>query len=105
MRFQKQVLVMAVLATFAALGYAGEAAKEPKSGKKCVTFMSSEVTNTGQTRMNYRNVCANSFQIRVQVGDNMREKGIEPGSPEKPSKAYITCKPEDRCEGAKWRYE
>jgi hypothetical protein len=35
----------------------------------------------------------------------MHKKGIGPGSPEKPTRAYITCKPNDRCELAKWEYE
>lgn len=105
MSFQTRIFAIAVLAATSVLAHAEEAAKEPKSGKNCVTFMSSEPTNTGQTRMNYRNICASSFQIRVQAGDNLREKSIEPGSPEKPSKAYVTCKADDRCEVAKWRYE
>jgi hypothetical protein len=105
MRFQRQVLAITVLTTVAILGKAEEAAKDPKSGKSCVTFMSSEVTISGQTRMNYRNTCASPFQIRIQAAGNTREKGIEPGSPEKPSKAYVTCKADDRCEVAKWRYE
>jgi hypothetical protein len=105
MRNHGRIFVIAALAVTAVAAQAQEAAKEPKSGKNCVTFMSSELTSTGQTRMNYRNICGNPFQIRVELRDNVREKGIEPGSPEKPSKAFVTCKPEDRCEVAKWKYE
>jgi hypothetical protein len=102
----RQTLAIGLIATAATLAHAGEAAKtEPKTGKHCVIFMSSELTNTGLTRMNYRNICASPFQIRILAGENMRKKGIEPGSPEKPSRAYVTCKPDDRCEMAKWEYE
>jgi hypothetical protein len=105
MRFQRQIFATA-LAAAAALAHAQEAAKkEPTSGKDCVTFMSSELTNTGLTRLNYRNICTSPFQIRIQAGENLREKAIEPGSPEKPAKAFVTCKPDERCEVAKWRYE
>lgn len=85
--------------------HAAEAAKDPKTGKNCVTFMSSELDHIGQTRMNYRNVCASSFEIRILARDNVRRKTIEAGSAEKPSKIYITCKPDDRCEAVKWEYE
>jgi hypothetical protein len=106
MRFQRQIFATVALAAAAALAHAEEAAKkEPKSGKDCVTFMSSELTSTGKTRMNYRNICTSPFQIRLQTGDILREKAIEPGSPEKPAKAFVTCMPDDRCEIAKWRYE
>jgi hypothetical protein len=106
MRFYRQIFATAMLGAAAVLTHAEEAAKkEPKSGKDCVTFMSSELTNTGQTRMNYRNICTSPFQIRIQTAENLREKAIEPGSPEKPAKAFVTCKADDRCEVAKWRYE
>jgi hypothetical protein len=106
MRFQSQIFATAVLAATVVLAHAGEAEKkEPKSGKDCVSFVSAQLTDTGKTRMNYRNICSSPFQIRIQAGETLREKSIEPGSPEKPSKASVTCMPDDRCEAAKWRYE
>lgn len=105
----KHRFAVGMLATAAVLAvttaYAQDGAKDPKSGKSCVTFMSSEMTPQGQVRMNYRNTCANAFQIQVQAGENIRKKSIEAGSPEKPSKAFVTCKSDDRCEVAKWKYE
>jgi hypothetical protein len=107
--FVKYNFATGLLATAAVLAvttaYAQEGAKDPKTGKGCVTFMSSEMTPQGQVRMNYRNTCANAFQIQVQAGENIRNKSIEAGSPEKPSKAYVTCKSDDRCEVAKWKFE
>jgi hypothetical protein len=108
--FTRPISAMGLLAMAAILGnapsHAEEAAKtEPKTGKNCVTFISSEWTNTGMLRMNFRNICASPFQIRIPVGESTREKAIEPGSPEKPSKAYINCKSDDRCEVAKWGYQ
>jgi hypothetical protein len=83
----------------------GEAAKDPKSGKACVLFMSSEYTATGRVQMNYRNTCATAFEIKLQAGGNVRKKSIEAGSTEKPSKATILCSSEERCEVAKWVFE
>lgn len=107
--FAKRNFAIVLLATAAGVAstsaYSQEGAKDPKSGKSCVTFMSSEMTPQGQVRMNYRNTCANAFQIQVQAGENIRKKSIEAGSPEKPSKAYVTCKSDDRCEVAKWKFE
>lgn len=101
-----QTLAIALLAATASIAHAGEATKtEPKTGKNCVTFMSSELTQTGLVRMNYRNICASPFQIRIQAGDAIRKKSIEPGSPEKPTRGYVTCRSDDRCEVAKWEYE
>lgn len=108
--FTRPISAIGLLAMAAILAHtptrADEAArKEPSSGKNCVSFVSSEFTNTGLLRMNYRNICDGAFQIRLQVGEKIREKSIEAGSPAKPSRAYITCKAEDRCEVAKWSYE
>jgi hypothetical protein len=107
--FVKYNFAIGLLTTAAVLAvtsaYAQEGTKDPKSGKSCVTFMSSELTPQGQVRMNYRNTCANAFQIQVHAGENIRKKSIEAGSPEKPSKAYVTCKSDDRCEVAKWKFE
>jgi hypothetical protein len=105
----KHTFAIGMLATSAVFAlspaHAQEGAKDPKSGKSCVTYMSSELTAQGQVRMNYRNTCANAFQIQIQAGDNIRKKSIEAGSPEKPSRAYVTCKSDDRCEVAKWKFE
>jgi hypothetical protein len=106
MRNPIQTLAIGLLAAAASLAHAGEAAKtEPKTGKNCVTFMSTELTATGLVRMNYRNICASPFEIQIQAGENVRKKGIEAGSPEKPTRGYVTCKSDDRCEVAKWDYE
>jgi hypothetical protein len=103
---RKQILAIALLAATAVLAHAGEAAKkDPKTGKSCVTFMSSEGTNTGMVRLNYRNICPSAFQISIQSSEARREGAIEAGSPEKPSKTYITCKSDERCEVAKWGYQ
>src|SRR5689334_12707351 len=97
--FTKKSIALGLLTTVAVLSQtpaiAQDAAKDPKTGKNCVSFISSELTNTGQTRMNYRNTCATAFQIQIQAGDNVRQKGIEAGTPEKPAKAYVTCKPDE----------
>ncbi len=105
----KHTLAMGLLATAAILAQspahaADDAKKDPKTGKSCVAFMSYETTSVGQVRMNFRNICASPFQIRVEATGRVREKGIEPGSPEKPSKAFVTCKSDDRCEAAKWQF-
>lgn len=101
----RQTIAIALLAAVTALAQAQDAAKkDPKSGKSCVTYMSSELTATGQTKVNFRNVCASAFEIQLQAGDKVRKKGIEAGSPEKPAKISITCKPEERCETAKWEF-
>jgi hypothetical protein len=105
MRHQRRTLAIVLLAATAAIAQAQEAAKtEPKTGKSCVAFMSYETTAIGQVRMNFRNICATPFQIRVEATGKTREKGIEPGSPDKPSKAFVTCKQDDRCEAAKWQF-
>jgi hypothetical protein len=98
-------LVTAAAVLAQATAHAADAAKDPKSGKACVTFMSSEYTTTGRVQMNYRNTCATAFEIKLQTGDSVKKKGIEAGTPEKPSKATLLCKSEDRCEVAKWVYE
>jgi hypothetical protein len=107
--FVKHTFAIGLLGTAAVFAtppvQAQEGAKDATSGKKCVIFMSSEMTPQGQMRMNYRNICPNTFQIQVEAGETIRKKSIEAGSPEKPSRAYVTCKPDDRCEVAKWKYE
>jgi hypothetical protein len=98
-------LVIAAAVLVQAPAYSADAAKDPKSGKACVTFISSEYTPAGRVQMNYRNTCPTAFQIKIQAGENVRKKGIEAGSAEKPSKAGVLCTSEDRCEVAKWVYE
>ncbi|MEO6080573.1 MAG: hypothetical protein ABIQ86_12435 [Steroidobacteraceae bacterium] len=107
--FSKKHFVIGLITAAAALvqapAYTADAAKDPKSGKACVTLISSEHTSTGRVQMNYRNTCATAFEIKIQAGENVRKKGIEAGSAEKPSKAAVLCTSDDRCEVAKWLYE
>lgn len=103
--FIKQILAIGLLAAVAATAHTQEAKKDPKTGKSCVIFVSSEVTNAGRQLMHFRNVCTSPFQIRIQLDGKVREKAIEPGSPEKPSRATVTCTVDDGCSTARWRYE
>ncbi len=105
--FKKQIIAMALLGATTTFAHAQDAATDPQSGKKCVTFMASELTPTGQMRMQFRNICASPFQVQVQVpvGSRTRTTNIEAGTADKPSKAYVNCKPDERCEAAKWSYE
>lgn len=102
--FSKQIIAIALLGATASFAHAQEQT-EPESGKKCVTFMSSELTPTGQIRMQFRNICGNPFHVQVQATSRMRSTDIEAGSVEKPAKAYVNCKTDDRCEAAKWSYQ
>jgi hypothetical protein len=106
----RHTLAAGVLATACLFGLspahaADSAKKDPQTGKNCVRFIAAETTNVGQTRMIYRNTCSNAFEIRIQAGKKVRQGSIEAGSAEKPSTAYITCRPDDRCDSAKWVYE
>jgi hypothetical protein len=105
--FNRQLIAIALLGATAGFSHAQDAATDPQSGKKCVTFMSSETTPTGQTRMVFRNTCASPFRVQVQVplGNRTRETNIEAGTADKPSKAYVNCRADERCEAAKWTYE
>jgi hypothetical protein len=102
---QRQIISIVLLAAASVVVYAQDASKkDPKTGKDCVTLMSSQLTDTGQTRMYFRNTCPTLFQIQIPVGKKVRENSIEAGTPEKPSNAYVTCSADDRCVGAKWQY-
>lgn len=105
--FKNQILAVALLATTASLVHAADdtAKKDPKTGKNCVIFISSEPANNAMVRMNFRNTCDTPFEIRISAGQNTRKKSIEAGSSDKPSKAYVTCRASDVCETAKWSYE
>jgi hypothetical protein len=108
--FIRQTLVIGLFASAAILGLApahaaGEAKKDPKTGKNCVVFLSSERTTSGLTRMNYRNTCASPFEIRITAGENLRKTTIEAGTPQKPALGYVICQPDDRCEVARWEFE
>jgi hypothetical protein len=102
--FSKKIIAIALLGATASFAHA-QGETEPQTGKKCVTFMASELTPTGQIRMQFRNICANPFHVQVEVKDRTRGTNIEAGSVDKPSKAYVNCKTDERCEAAKWSYE
>lgn len=78
--------------------------KDPKTGKDCVTLLSSEATTTGRTLINFRNTCDSPFRVEIDVPEHTRAGTIAPGTPEKPAKASVTCRAEDRCEAAKWTF-
>lgn len=106
--FKRPLIAIALLgatSTFALAQDAGQT--DPQTGKKCVTFMSSDLTPTGQMRMQFRNICANPFHVAVQtsISNRIRTTSIEAGSVDKPAKAYVNCKTDERCEAAKWTYE
>lgn len=99
-------LAISLLAATATLAHAEDTGKkDPKTGKACVSFVSSELSDQGLVRMNFRNTCDSPFRIQIQATAANRQKSIEAGTPEKPAKAYVSCKPDDRCETAKWQYE
>ncbi|MEJ0100498.1 MAG: hypothetical protein WDO12_12505 [Pseudomonadota bacterium] len=104
---RKPLVTFALLATtaIASLAHADDATRDPGTGKKCVTYLSSETTAGGQTQMNFRNTCGSPFQIRVEGIGRTREKGIEAGTPQTPARVSLICTPEERCEVAKWVYE
>lgn len=101
-----QALAAAMLASVAALVCAGEVeVKEPQTGRKCVSLYAFDEMDAGRMRVTFHNICASQFLIRVQALSGVREKAIEPGTPEKPSKTSIICKSGDRCGIGKWQYE
>jgi hypothetical protein len=102
----KKILAIALLAATTALAHADDTGKkDPKTGKACVAFMSSELSQQGLVRMNFRNICDSPFTIQIQATGATRQKAIEAGTPEKPAKAYVSCRPGDNCESSKWQYE
>ena len=104
--FKKMLTAAALLGAATTAVHADEATarKDPKTGKSCVTMFSSEPTNTGLTRINFRNTCDSAFRVEIDAAERTRSGSIEAGTPEKPSKASVTCKAEERCEAAKWTF-
>ncbi|HEX2616169.1 MAG TPA: hypothetical protein VHL57_01440 [Flavobacteriales bacterium] len=102
----KTILAFALLATTTTLVHAEDTGrKDPKTGKACVAFISSELSDQGLVRMNFRNTCDSPFRIQIQATGVTRQKSIDAGTPDKPAKTYVSCKPGDQCESAKWLYE
>src|SRR5262245_53994736 len=103
--FKKSFIAIALLGAAATAVHADDAVqKDPKTGKSCVTMVSSELTNTGMTRVNFRNTCGSPFRVEIDATERTRTGSIEAGTAEKPSKAFVTCKADDRCETAKWKF-
>jgi hypothetical protein len=103
--FKKQIIAIALLGATVTLAHAQDATKkDPKSGKNCVTLFSSEPTENGLVRMNFRNTCDSPFQVQIEARERTRQASITAGTPEAPAKAYVTCKADDVCEAAKWKY-
>lgn len=102
----KQITAIALLVAAAGLAHAQDAPKtDPGSGKNCVSFFSSESPTPGLIRMNFRNICDSQFQIEIMAAEKTRKGTINAGTPEKPAKAYVTCRSDDGCEAAEWKYE
>jgi hypothetical protein len=103
--FRRTLVAIALLGAIATAVHADDTArKDPKTGKSCVTMFSSEQTNTGQTRINFRNTCDSPFRVEIAAPERTRSGSIEAGTPDKPAKASVTCKADERCEAAKWTY-
>jgi hypothetical protein len=94
----------AAAAVHAADNVQDTARKDPKTGKNCVTLLSSESTPTGRTLVNFRNTCDSPFRVEIDVPERTRTGTIEAGTPEKPAKASVSCRADDRCEAAKWSF-
>lgn len=108
--YATRIFALGLLGCAAVLAYvpahaAQPGQKEPTTGKSCVSFFSADTTEPGRQRLYFRNICASSFQIRIEAGTKVREGTIEAGSPAKPAKAHVTCNADERCDSAKWRYE
>jgi len=101
----KHALAIALLATTSLVRAEDTGKKDPQTGKDCVTYFSSEAGTAGVVHMNFRNICGSPFQIRVMGSEHTREGTIGPGSPASPSRGYVACSPEDRCEASKWQYQ
>jgi hypothetical protein len=100
-----QLIAIGLLAASATLATAEESSKtDPGSGKSCVEYIAAESTNVGLVRMHYRNICATPFDIRI-MAEKPRKASIKAGTPEKPAKAYVTCRSDDHCETAEWKIE
>ncbi len=105
--FKRKIIAIGLLGALTALAHGQDAAKkDPKTGKNCVSYVSSELSENGvRLRLNFRNTCATAFEIRIPVGAKTRKKTIEAAEVDKPTKAYVTCLPNEGCESAKWVYE
>jgi len=102
---RKSLIAIALLGAATTVVHAEEATrKDPKTGKSCVTMFSSEQTDTGLTRVNFRNTCDSPFRVEIDATERTRSGSIDAGTPEKPSKASVTCKADERCEAAKWTF-
>ena len=102
----KQIAILAALALTAGLVHAEDTAKtDPKTGKACVTYMSSESTQAGLVQVNFRNTCDSPFRIQIMGAQRTRAGSIESGTPGSPAKGQVICRPDDRCETAKWQYQ
>jgi hypothetical protein len=103
---KRSLITIALFGATISLAHAEDAGrKDPKTGKNCVTQLSSETTDTGLLRMYFRNTCDSKFQVQIMASTRTRAGSIDPGTPEKPSKGYVTCKTDDQCEVAKWKYD
>jgi hypothetical protein len=103
--FKRSLITIALLGAATSFVHAEDATqKDPKTGKSCVTMFSSEPTSTGLTRINFRNTCGSPFRVEIDALERTRSGSIEAGTPEKPAKAAVTCRAEDRCEASKWKF-
>jgi hypothetical protein len=102
----RRIVAVALLAASAAMAYGANTAKKDSTNEKdCVSYFSSETTDTGLVRLNFRNSCDSPFRIEVFGLDHTRHNSIKPGSPEDPSQGYVLCTQDDECETAKWDYK
>ena len=103
---KKQLIAIGLLVAATTLAHAEEAGKtDPESGKNCVSYFSAEPVDPGLVRMHFRNICDTPFQIAITAGEKTRKGSIKAGAPKKPAKAYVTCRSDDKCETAEWKYE
>lgn len=101
----KKIGAIALLIATTGVVHASEAPMtDPASGKDCVSYFSSERTNTGLMVMNYRNICGQPFEIRITTEEKTRRGTIKAGSPDKPAKGTVTCRSEDECETSEWKF-
>jgi hypothetical protein len=101
----KKIAAITLLGVATGLAQAQDAPMtDPASGKSCVSFFSSEQADLGLVVMHYRNICNSSFEIRIS-GAKTRRGTIKAGAPDKPSKGTVTCRADDKCETADWKFE
>jgi hypothetical protein len=105
---RRQLLAIGLLAAATTLAYGREAREggktNPETGKSCVEFFASEPIDLGRVRMYFRNTCGSPFEIQI-MAERTRKASIEAGTAQKPAKAYVTCRSDDQCETADWKYE